>query len=118
MPDISRKPLKNNHFHILLALSRSDLHGFAIQRDVKEQTGGRLHLWPATLYGSLDELCERALIDELKDPADRPAESEKRRYYRITESGRYALAAEAERMRSLVELASERSVGGGGMAPR
>ncbi len=95
------------------------MHGFAIQRDVKEQTGGQLHLWPATLYGSLDELCERALIDELKDPADRPAESEKRRYYRITELGRHALAAEAERMRSLVELASERSdAGGGGIAPR
>ena len=111
MPDISRKPLKNNHFHILLALSSSNMHGFAIQRDVKEQTGGQLHLWPATLYGSLDELCERALIAELKDPAARPAESERRRYYRITESGKHALAAEAERMRSLAEMARTRSQG-------
>ena len=118
MPDITRKPLKNNHFHILLSLSRSDMHGFAIQRDVKEQTSGQLHLWPATLYGSLDELCQRALIEELTDSADRPAESEKRRYYRITESGRHALAAEAQRMRSLVELASQRSDAGGGIAPR
>ncbi len=111
MPDITRKPLKNNHFHILLALSSSDMHGFAIQRDVKEQTDGQLHLWPATLYGSLDELCERALIEELTDPADRPTQSEKRRYYRITDSGRHVLAAEAERMGSLVDMARERSQG-------
>jgi DNA-binding PadR family transcriptional regulator len=109
MPDISRKPLKNNHFHILLALSRTDMHGFAIQRDVKEQTDGRLHLWPATLYGSLDQLCERALIQELKDPDDRPTESEKRRYYRITEAGRQVVTAEAERMMALARIAQERT---------
>ena len=109
MPDISRKPLKNNHFHILLALSSSDMHGFAIQREVKEQTGGHLHLWPATLYGSLDELCERALIQELKGPDERPAESEKRRYYRITEAGRQMVNAESERMMALVRIAQERT---------
>ena len=109
MSHISRKPLKNNHFHILLALSQTDMHGFAVQRDVMEQTDGRLHLWPATLYGSLDELCERGLIQELKDPAERPAESEKRRYYRITEAGRQKVTAEADRMMTLAQMAQQRT---------
>ena len=109
MSDINRKSLKNNYFHILVALSRCDMHGFAIQRDVKEQTGGQLHLWPATLYGSLDELCGRGLIQELKGPDERPSESEKRRYYRITESGRQVVSTEAERMMALARIAQERS---------
>jgi DNA-binding PadR family transcriptional regulator len=111
-----RKSLKTAHFHILLALSNGDLHGFGIQRDVDTHSQGRCKLWPATLYGSLEELSDLGWIEEVIDPAERPAESEKRRYYRITPTGLGALSEEAERIAELAALAKARvgaHLGGG-----
>jgi DNA-binding PadR family transcriptional regulator len=98
--------LKATHFYILLALSREDRHGLAIARDVQTLSDGRVRLWPATLYGSLEELCDRRWIEELDEhPED---ESERRRYYRLTGAGRQALAAEAEHMSRVARLARSR----------
>jgi len=95
------RPLKPNHFHILGVLAGGPAHGFAIQRAVREETAGAVRLWPATLYGALEELVAQGWIAEVTDPRDRPAESGKRRYYRITRSGRHALAAEVGRLEEL-----------------
>ena len=98
--------LKASHFYILLALSVEDRHGLAIARDVQALSDGRVRLWPATLYGSLEELRDRRWIEELNEhPAD---ESERRRYYRLTRAGRHALAAEAEHMSHVARLARSR----------
>ena len=48
--------LKPHWFYILLALADGDRHGLAIARDVQSLSDGAVRLWPATLYGSLDEL--------------------------------------------------------------
>jgi PadR family transcriptional regulator PadR len=105
---VGRKPLKEKQFHILLALAGGPLHGFAIQRAVEQQTDGQLHLWPATLYGSLEALVNRGLIEEVTDPGQRPATSEKRRYYSITPRGSQQLAQLADRMSRLADLAKAR----------
>ncbi len=98
--------IKPQWFYILLALAAGERHGLAIARDVRALSDGRMRLWPATLYGSLEELCDRGLIAELSEP---PAEeSERRRYYRITRAGRAALGADAERMGRLARLARAR----------
>ncbi|HTM24471.1 MAG TPA: helix-turn-helix transcriptional regulator [Vicinamibacterales bacterium] len=103
MADASLKP---HWFHILLALADGDRHGLAIARDVQTLSDGALRLWPATLYGSLDELRARGWIEELADP---PAdESERRRYYRLTRRGRAVLTEEAERLGRLVRRARAR----------
>ena len=82
----------------------------AIARDVHTLSAGQVRLWPATLYGSLEELCERELIEELVDAPERPPdESERRRYYRITRAGRGMLAAETERLAGLVRIARSRA---------
>ena len=105
MPAPRLETLTPQRFHILLALSERDLHGSAIVRLVLDHTDGELHLWPATLYGNLEFLRKDGLIAELGD-GERPAgESEKRRYYRLTPRGRRALAANAERMTRLAEVA-------------
>jgi DNA-binding PadR family transcriptional regulator len=97
--------MKRHHFYILLSLAGRDRHGLDVMRDVLELTEGELKLWPATLYGSLDELVEMEWI-ELADAASRPAgESEKKRYYRITPSGRAALEHETRRIEALAGLA-------------
>jgi DNA-binding PadR family transcriptional regulator len=102
-------PLKPQWFHILLALSRDTLHGSGIVRSVLSETRGKVHLWPATLYGSLDDLDELGWIEEVSDPAERPkGESEKKRFFRITLPGARVLAADAERMRALATTALAR----------
>jgi PadR family transcriptional regulator, regulatory protein PadR len=108
---VPRPPLKRNWFCILVALADADRHGFDIMRDVLEQTDGALHLWPATLYGTLDQLVGAGLISELAD--EHPAgQSEKRRYFRITKQGRASLAAEIKRLEDTAKAAKLR------LAPR
>ena len=81
--------LKPHWFYILLTLSEGERHGLAIAREVESLSDGRIRLWPATLYGSLDDLRRRRWIEEINDPRERPeAESERKRYYRLTRSGR------------------------------
>src|SRR5215510_5609405 len=98
--------LKPHLFYILLALAEGDRHGLAIARDAQTLSGGRVRLWPATLYGSLGELRSRKWIEELPEhPED---QSEKKRYYRLTRTGRTALTDEAERLGRLSRLARSR----------
>ena len=102
-------PLKPQWFHILLALSEETQHGSGIVRSVLQETGGKLRLWPATLYGSLDELAGNGWIAEVSDASERPAgESEKKRFYRITPDGARLLASEAERLKALATSALTR----------
>src|SRR6185295_319066 len=104
---MAKDAVKPHVFYILLALAEGDRHGLAIARDVQALSDGEVRLWPATLYGSLDELRTRKWIEELAEhPAD---ESERRRYYRLTRAGRAALNDEAERLARLARLARARA---------
>lgn len=101
--------LKPRCYYILLSLADSDRHGQAIARDVLELSGGQVHLWPAALYGSLDELHEDGWIQEVDERRGRPADaSEKHRIYRLTRAGRQVVAAETARLESLVREARAR----------
>lgn len=63
------------------------------------------------LYGSLEQMVDQDLIDELQDPDDRPpGASAKRRYFRITKTGRQALASEADHMAAMARLARVKNV--------
>ena len=98
--------MKLQFFHILLAVADESRHGSGIVRAVLHQTDGKLRLWPATLYGSLEELTQVGWIEEVIDPAERPkGESERKRFYRITPQGARVLADEAERLRALGQAA-------------
>jgi DNA-binding PadR family transcriptional regulator len=99
--------LTRQRYHILLALSGGDRHGSAIVRVVLEQTDGELHLWPATLYSTLELLSQDGFIKELGESARPPGESERRRYYRITPQGAHALETHTEHMARLVKTARQ-----------
>jgi DNA-binding PadR family transcriptional regulator len=103
-------PLKPQWFHVLLALGAGEAHGFGIRERVEERTGGKLKLWPATLYGTIRQLTEHELIEALEGEDD-PDEDGRRRYYRLTAFGRRVLRAEADRLEGLVRDA--RAVGAG-----
>src|SRR5918993_35514 len=101
--------MKTRDYLILLSLADADLHGLGIARAVQELSEGQTRLWPVQLYGTLDSLEESGLIEELDDPRHRPAdESEKKRFYRLTRAGHRALAAETDRLGSIVKIARSR----------
>lgn len=101
--------MKTRLYLILLALADGDLHGLGIARAVEELSEGQTRLWPATLYGTLEDLVASGWIEELDDLRDRPAdESDKKRFYRITRAGHRSLSAETNRLAALVKVAKSR----------
>jgi DNA-binding PadR family transcriptional regulator len=109
MPKRKLDPLPSAAFQILLALAGEDLHGYAIMRQVEEQTGGRVRLGPGTLYSSIQTLLEEGLIEEAEGCVD-DAGDERRRYYRLTTAGRKAARYEADRMAGLLRVARARRI--------
>jgi DNA-binding PadR family transcriptional regulator len=112
----SREPagLKARHYYVLLALADDARHGLAIARDVQQLSDGRVRLWPAMLYGSLDELIEDGWIAETIPPS--ADESERKRFYQLTRAGRRVLTAETERLAGLVKVARARLKRAGGLS--
>lgn len=105
-------PLKAQWFHVLLALAEGGAHGYAIRERVEERTGGKVRLWPATLYGTIHRLTDGGLIEPLEGAED-PDDDQRRRYYRLTPFGREVLLAEADRLEQLVREARTVRAGGG-----
>ena len=121
MPDLEHNP--ENHppltpavFHILLALTGSAKHGYAIMREVEETSEGRMLLGPGTLYGAIKRLLKAGLIAEIDERPDPALDDSRRRYYELTDLGRKALAAETERLAHLVEVARRKDVLGAATA--
>ncbi|RXH55788.1 PadR family transcriptional regulator [Granulicella sibirica] len=116
MPKRKLDPLPAAAFQIMLSLADGDLHGYAIMRQVEEQTGGRLRLGPGTLYGSIQALLEGELIEEVyrsddsPDSLDKSVRLERRRYYRLTVAGRDVARAEAEKMADVLRVARARKI--------
>jgi DNA-binding PadR family transcriptional regulator len=96
-------PLKTNWFYILLSLSSGEQHGYGIMQDVLHRTDDKVRLWPATLYGALKRLIQEGLIEESEERPAPELDDARRRYYRLTKSGRLALDAEQERLEGLVK---------------
>lgn len=104
--DVSRLlPLSLPIFHMLLALTEGERHGYALKRAILQRTEGKLNLGSGALYGSIDKMLEAGLIEESDERPDPHLDDERRRYYRITNRGRRVLQAEAMRLRELVRIA-------------
>ena len=99
------QPLTPAVFHILLALADGDKHGYAIMKDVENQTAGRLKLGPGTLYGTIKRLLAADLIIEIDERADPELDDERRRYYRLTPHGRKLAWEENQRLAQAVKAA-------------
>src|ERR1017187_3632843 len=97
-------PLKPNWFHVLLSLADQEQHGYGIMQQVLERTGGKVRLWPATLYGTLKRLIDEELIAESDDRPAPDLDDARRRYYRLTKLGRRVLEAECARLEELVRV--------------
>jgi DNA-binding PadR family transcriptional regulator len=96
-------PLKPLIFHILLALAEEERHGYAIMREVRERSGGRIRLETGPLYRHLKRLLDDGLVEESDYRPAPDQDDQRRRYYRLTAMGRAVMAGEAERMAELVK---------------
>jgi len=95
-------------FSILFALSLKPRHGYEIMQQVEHDSVGKVKLGPGALYGTIKQLREDNLIEEM------PFEgNERRRYYRLTKKGWDTLNAELAYFQNTVELAQQRKLLGG-----
>ena len=87
---------------ILASLAEGERHGYAIKKDVAARTGGEVRLGSTTLYRLLGQLLDDGMIEESEDRPAAHLDDERRRYYRITATGKRSLAAELRRLERLV----------------
>jgi len=111
VPDLHKRlPLSPAAFSILLSLKEGEKHGYAILREVSDQSDGAVKLLPGTLYNLLKCLLEDGWIEELDERPDPAIDDERRRYYRLTGLGEKMTLLEAERLVGLVRAARKHGV--------
>jgi DNA-binding PadR family transcriptional regulator len=108
MPKPKLNPLPAAAFQILLSLAEEDLHGYAIMRQVEEQTNGSVRLGPGTLYSSIQSLLEAEYIEEVESRQDKG--DERRRYYHLTATGRKVARTEAEKLAGWLRVARTKKI--------
>jgi DNA-binding PadR family transcriptional regulator len=95
----SDPPLPPATFFILFALASGEKHGYAIMREARKISDNSLKIGPATLYTTIQRLLAATLIMEVPGPE---SSDSRRRYYRLTSSGKSALDADLARMEAIV----------------
>jgi DNA-binding PadR family transcriptional regulator len=108
-PSPSELPVSPHAFHILLSLADRPRHGYGILLEVEARSEGRMRLGTGTLYSIIKRLRADGWIEDAEAPAEAD-EDARRRHYRLTDIGREALAAEAERLQGMVRQAVAKSV--------
>lgn len=100
----SDAPLTPVVFHILLALHDGPLHGYGVMQAVAESSEGKVKTGPGSIYGSIERMEEAGLVSEADGAEAR------RKYFKLTPTGRKALRNEAERIAGLADLVRVRHV--------
>lgn len=97
-------------FYVLLALHRSERHGYEIMKQVEHDSVSKVKMGPGTLYGLIKRLLGEGLVEESDKRPDRTLDDERRRYYKLTREGRRRLGAELQRYEQAVTKAQELGV--------
>src|SRR5580765_7937662 len=93
-------------FSILFELSLKPRHGYELMKQVESDSRNRFKLGPGALYGTIKQLLEDGLIEEMSAKST----GNRRRYYRLTKKGRNTLAADVEHYKHTVDLARSRKI--------
>ena len=101
-------PLTPSMFYVLLALADGEKHGYAMMQEMSALSHGKFRMGPATLYTTLQRLLNLGMIEEVEGVES--VEDSRRRYYRLTATGKSLLEAELGRMDSVVRLARRRKL--------
>jgi DNA-binding PadR family transcriptional regulator len=92
-------------YQILVALAGGELHGYGIIKDIESRSGEGSVPSTGALYLALQRLEESGLIEGGRRGV---GEDARRKYYRLTESGREVAIEETARLARLVGAAHER----------
>lgn len=103
-------PLTPAVFFILFALADGEKHGYAIMQSISELSDNQFRMGPGTLYTTIQRLLELGLIEETESTGARSDHESRRRYYKLTRTGRTVVTAEVGRMESVVRLAREKKL--------
>jgi DNA-binding PadR family transcriptional regulator len=95
-------PLNRRHYLVLVALTGGDRHGYAIKKEIRRITDGVTDPGAGSLYRSIRQLDEAALIAEAPERPDPALDDERRTYYRLTALGREVAELETDRLREFV----------------
>jgi DNA-binding PadR family transcriptional regulator len=103
-------PLSSATLQILLALAGGNLHGYGIMKEVARNSDGHYRLGPGTLYDNLKKLMDAGLVsDAPPSPSSKrksaSTKEDDRRFYTLTKEGKDALAAEVDRLQTVVSQA-------------
>ena len=101
-------PLTPAVFFILFALADGEKHGYAIMQTVSRISDNQFRMGPGTLYTTIQRLLELDLIEETERACARSDHESRRRYYKLTRTGKAVFDAEVNRMESVVRLARGR----------
>ena len=101
-------PLTPAVFFILFALADGAKHGYAIMQTVFRISEDQFRMGPGTLYTTIQRLLDLDLIEETESTGSRSDHENRRRYYKLTRTGKTILAADISRMESVVRLAYEK----------
>ena len=98
-------------YQILMALADEDRHGYGIIKEIEAQLGAAAAPSTGALYLALQRMESDGLVAE----SPRVDEGDtRRRYYRLTRSGRAAAREESSRLEALVRVARQKKLLGRG----
>ena len=88
-------PMTESAYYILLSLNQPR-HGYGIMQHVEDITDGRIKIGPGTMYGTLSKLENEELIIQEQ-------ETERKKIYRLSETGKIVIELELARLKELLE---------------
>lgn len=99
--DKQTEPLTESYFYILLCLFEGSNHGYGIMQMTEQLSGGRVKIGSGTMYGATGNMLKKGWITECPDLG-----GDRRRMYRLTDTGREVLLSEYRRIAALTECAA------------
>ena len=103
-------PLTPAVLFILFALADGEKHGYAIMQSVSRISDNQFRMGPGTLYTTIQRLLDLDLIEETENAGGKSDHENRRRYYKLTRTGKAVLAADISRMESVVRLARDKKL--------
>ncbi len=93
------EPMSESYYYILLCLAKGANHGYGIMQMTEQLSGGAVKIGSGTMYGATGNMMKKGWIQEIM--SNEPG-VERRRLYRLTDSGRDALREEISRLKRML----------------
>jgi PadR family transcriptional regulator, regulatory protein PadR len=92
--------ISKSDIYLLLALAEGPAHGYAMMQNMRERSAGAVRVSTGSFYRRLSALLTAGLVEETAGP--KQDDPRRGAYYRLTATGRRALAEERDRLAALV----------------